>query len=207
MIQSRFDPEGINWMMCCQSNLPNAIYIQNFKSVNFADVTNPVISFVFKNYPLVKNFVNFMHVLHYGLLHYGMLKVLHITSFRSRFDALKLASHISHVLLWLHRQNGLKRVIGPNEAGTTFETISAAAAGRVKTIHRCLQASSIAVHMYPALQLPQIKLLPMRFWEWKICAKSGNHKNHENITSLKILYIYRNAHLKLIKFIYWLATC
>ena len=78
-----------------------------------------------------------MHVLHYGLLHYGMLKVLHITSFRSRFDVLKLASHISHVLLWLHRQNGLKRVIGPNEAGITFETISAAAAGRVKTIHRC----------------------------------------------------------------------
>ena len=96
----------IKWW-CCQLNLPNTIYIQNIKGVNLLMSQIQHFYFVFKNHPPIKNFVNFMHVLHYGLLHYGMLRVLHITSFRSRFDALKLASHISHVLLWLHRQNGL----------------------------------------------------------------------------------------------------
>ena len=39
---------------------------------------------------------------------------------------------------------------------TTFETISAAAAGKVKTCHYPLQVSSIAVHVHPAHRSMQV---------------------------------------------------
>ena len=47
-----------------------------------------------------------------------------------------------------------------------------AAAGEVKAYHHLLQLSSIAVHMYHALQLMQAKVLIMKFWEWKFCGWS-----------------------------------
>ena len=72
----------------------------------------------------------------------------------------------------------LKVWLGPNKAGTTFKTASAAAVGRVKTIHRRLQVSSIVVHMYLALQLPQVKV-----YQWN----SEGEKFAENQVTTKIM--------------------
>ena len=57
-----------------------------------------------------------------------------------------------------------KSVISLNEVEITFETNSAAAAGKVKTYHRPLQMSITAVHMYSVLWLMQAKVLPIKLY-------------------------------------------
>lgn len=37
----------------------------------------------------------------------------------------------------------------------------AVAAGKVKTSHQPLQVSNLPIHMYPALQMMKVKVLPM----------------------------------------------
>ena len=61
-------------------------------------------------------------------------------------------------------QNGLESVVSLNEVVTIFETTlaTACAAGRVETCLHPLQVSSVAIHVYPAIQLMQAKVFPMK---------------------------------------------
>ena len=79
------------------------------------------------------------------------------------FDVSKLHQDISQSTTG-PIQHGLKSVVSLNEVVTIFEATlpTACAAGRVETCLHPLQVSSVAIHVYPAIQLMQAKVLPMK---------------------------------------------
>ena len=77
------------------------------------------------------------------------------------FDELKFSPRCTTSITGTiqNEMNGLKSVVILNKAATTFEATSAAADGKVRTCHHPLQVPYVTIHMYPALQLMQGKVL------------------------------------------------
>ena len=71
---------------------------------------------------------------------------------------------------------------------TTFKTALTAAAAKVKACHHPLQVSDVAIQVYPALQLMQVKVLPIKFWGWKFYRQPVDCKTLK-FTFLEIFYI------------------
>ena len=72
---------------------------------------------------------------------------------------------------------------------TTFKTTKAAAAGKIKTYHHCLQMSNLAVYAYPALQVMQVILWQLSF-EDEILVDDKLTTKTIILTSLKNVCIY-----------------
>ena len=100
----------------------------------------------------------------------------------SMFDSSKLPLEISKSTFWVN----WKCAVSLNEVVTTFEITLGAA--KFETCIPCI----VAIYAYPALQLMQVKVLPMKFWRWKLCGWLIDHENHENYTPqnfVNILYL------------------
>ena len=77
---------------------------------------------------------------------------------------IKIAPGHITIYYWAHTTR-LKSVVSLNEVVTIFEATlpTGCAAGRDETCLHPLQVLSVAIHVYPAIQLMQAKVLPMKF--------------------------------------------